>query len=547
VPEPPAVGESGRPASADGSTVRTAAELAAALDLLENRRVYDVDGAFDSSTQIEREADSLGATELKLRAQLVRADMVDRRGDVAAGARLGWAVNRWADEHEHRPLLARSHRRLALTYHNLGDPAACLEHAVYAVELLEDTAAPWTRVQHLMALADALSWTGSFAAARERYRQAEEIVAGMGDANLRLRVLNNLAYTEHEAGEPQRAWAAVERMQAVAGATGSDLDAIFLDTIARVQMAIERYAEAEQTMQASLDQYRARGYQEADTLPEILLTLAESQRRQGSVDRAQATLDRCAEICEARSLVGVRVRVQQEQAALYAAQGRYQDAYELHLVFHAAAEAQHSMERDTQARIRHAMLETTEARQAAQRYREQALRDPLTGLHNRRFVDEQLPALLERAVQSGSPLSIALIDLDHFKRINDALSHNTGDQVLVLVSRLLTAALEDPPGHGETGEPPAGFAARMGGEEFLLVLPDTPATDALRRFEGLRMAVAAYHWQPVTGDLPVTVSIGGATIVTPITQSELLARADFNLYAAKRAGRDRVITGHRRY
>jgi diguanylate cyclase (GGDEF)-like protein len=177
------------------------------------------------------------------------------------------------------------------------------------------------------------------------------------------------------------------------------------------------------------------------------------------------------------------------------------------------------------------MFETTEARQEAERFREQARRDPLTGLRNRRYLDEELPDLID----AGGPLTVAIVDLDHFKRINDQLSHDVGDQVLVLVAKLLETEL--------AAVSPDGFVTRMGGEEFLLVLPGTEVADAAAQLEGVRRAVRCYDWAELTRGVPVTVSIGVAglqDLPTP-TQAGLLATADRRLYVAKHAGRDRVV------
>jgi two-component system cell cycle response regulator len=160
-----------------------------------------------------------------------------------------------------------------------------------------------------------------------------------------------------------------------------------------------------------------------------------------------------------------------------------------------------------------------------------AHRDALTGLHNRRFVNERLPVLLGEAAAHGTPLSVALVDLDHFKRVNDTLSHATGDEVLQSIGELLQQAT--------TG---SEVAARMGGEEFLLILPRTSPAEAAERCERLRRRVRAYAWGPITGRLPVTTSIGVTTVTgAGPTLAAVLSQADRNLYAAKRAGRDRVV------
>ncbi|HEV7965050.1 MAG TPA: GGDEF domain-containing protein, partial [Actinoplanes sp.] len=170
-------------------------------------------------------------------------------------------------------------------------------------------------------------------------------------------------------------------------------------------------------------------------------------------------------------------------------------------------------------------------RRISDHFREMAHRDALTGLYNRRFVDERLPALLGEALARGTPISVAIVDLDHFKRINDTLSHSTGDTVLQHIAQLLAEAAAGP-----------DLVARMGGEEFLLAFPGVDAVDAARRCERLRLAIRAHLWQPVTGTLPVTASIGVTTTADGVgTMSALLAQADRNLYTAKRGGRDQVV------
>jgi diguanylate cyclase (GGDEF)-like protein len=208
---------------------------------------------------------------------------------------------------------------------------------------------------------------------------------------------------------------------------------------------------------------------------------------------------------------------------LHAARGEFARAFAAHKEYHAAEHRLVSQQRAAQARTRHAMFETAEARREAERFREQARRDPLTGLHNRRYVDEFLPVLLAR-----TPAVVAMVDLDHFKRINDACSHQVGDRVLVAVAGLLRDAAAP------------GFAARLGGEEFLVVLTGLDDADAVRRLDTLRRTIAEQHWAPLTGELPVTVSLGAATAELGSDPSPALARADAALYAAKRGGRNRV-------
>jgi diguanylate cyclase (GGDEF)-like protein len=511
------------------SEVRTDEHLAAALDAVTRSTDFDTGRALTVAAEVERGA---RGEALRMRARLLRADALDRLGDIGAGAQLAWEVNRWATEHDDNRLLALSHRQLSSTYHYLGDAGACLDHAVRCAELLDSAASPRERGLALVSLADALGWVGSFDEARRRYTSAEEIFVSLRDVPRQLLVLNNRAITEHEAGEPERAWAVTERMRQLAAVDGRCLPDTYLDAVARTQISVGRPADAERTLLDCLAD-RTPGPQQADLEAETLLTLALAQRLTGGTDRAQDTLDRCHRLCAERGLAEVAVRAREEQAELYAAAGDFARAFRTYKTFHAEADALRSSEREARARIREAMFATAEARQDAARFREQARRDPLTGLRNRRFVDERLPVLLGRAAQGDCPMWVALVDIDHFKRINDRYSHGIGDRVLVIVSGLLGDAVGGPDGDG--------LVARMGGEEFLVVMPDTTAEVAARRLDKLRLAVRSYPWRSVADKLAVTISVGAAPARGDSTQSSLLGHADKYLYEAKHAGRDRVV------
>jgi two-component system, cell cycle response regulator len=506
--------------------------VSAALDDLELVPYDDPAAAEAPALELAQRADALGQLALVHRARLVHADVIGRRGDTAGAGTIARQVNEWATEHDDGHLLARSERLLSAFYSRIGDMSSALEHAVRAVELLAPETRPRLVADHLMGLALAYARTRSFDAARDRFAVILDIADALGDAALRIAALNNLAYIEYWAGEPDAAMRVAEEMQRISRAHGYRLDASLLDTVARAQMLMGDYEAAERTLAPVVGADGEGLAAESDSLAEVLLTLAECQRMIGATDRASASLARSAELCEQRNLEEVRVRVMEEQAAVLAAQGDYRGAYEQHREFHAASEAIFSTERDARARILATVFETEEAVRSSKRFREMSLRDPLTGLYNRRYVDDRVPALLSRSRTHATYLSVAILDLDHFKTVNDELSHDTGDEVLRRLAPLL-----------ESGASEDGFAARLGGEEFLVVLPGFDSEQAARRCETLRRVVREHSWREVVGELPVTVSIGVATTFAgaqPYTA--MLAEADRCLYAAKRAGRDRVVT-----
>lgn len=153
--------------------------------------------------------------------------------------------------------------------------------------------------------------------------------------------------------------------------------------------------------------------------------------------------------------------------------------------------------------------------------------DPLTGAYNRRHMESCLAYAIERSRQTAAPASLLLIDIDHFKRINDQHGHATGDAVL----RELVAVVN---GHARAGD----LLFRTGGEEFLLLLPQTHEDEAVRMAEALRVAVAGEF---CTRAAPVTVSIGVSELQRDETMDAWLKHADDALYLAKELGRNRVV------
>lgn len=163
---------------------------------------------------------------------------------------------------------------------------------------------------------------------------------------------------------------------------------------------------------------------------------------------------------------------------------------------------------------------------------EAALRDPLTGVYNRRHFDERMQAEFAAARRHGTPLSLLVIDVDHFKQINDRFTHAVGDQVLRLIATILQANTRS-----------SDIVARYGGEEFAIVSTEIPPTEALALAERIRERIERYPWNEIDPDLRVTISVGLDSNTSRETVGSMLAAADERLYEAKRAGRNRVVAG----
>jgi diguanylate cyclase len=165
--------------------------------------------------------------------------------------------------------------------------------------------------------------------------------------------------------------------------------------------------------------------------------------------------------------------------------------------------------------------------------RAESLTDPLTGLGNRKYFDRSIGMAVQNALASGEPLSLLMFDIDHFKCFNDTYGHLTGDQVLRLVATSLKQTIKG-----------QDITARYGGDEFAVVLPNTALRQAVTVADHIRRAVMSKELKKKsTGEMlgRVTISIGVSMLMPTDDTDSLIERADGCLYAAKRAGRNRVV------
>jgi diguanylate cyclase len=195
-----------------------------------------------------------------------------------------------------------------------------------------------------------------------------------------------------------------------------------------------------------------------------------------------------------------------------------------------AAASMFKVNRSLQTELARARDEVGTEKQKSQALSAEARTDKLTGLANRRVFDEELQRRIERWQSLGhQPVSLLLIDVDHFKQINDRHGHPTGDAALQWLARIAKAQVGD-----------AGLAVRYGGEEFAVILVGRTDDEAIALAERLRQAVAAEPFQHNELMLRITASMGLATSLPDEGGKSLTHRADEALYAAKKNGRNRV-------
>lgn len=179
----------------------------------------------------------------------------------------------------------------------------------------------------------------------------------------------------------------------------------------------------------------------------------------------------------------------------------------------------------------HLVTEIARRKSLEAQLRQLAEKDALTGLNNRSHFMQRASALLKRTATEKIPFSLFMVDVDHFKKINDTLGHTHGDRVLKQIAESLAESLR-----------PTDVIGRFGGEEFVVALPDTAANDAQHLAERLRENIATLALQDEMGELTLSITVGIAVAHGDETNLEaLIKRADDMLYTGKRDGRNRVV------
>jgi diguanylate cyclase (GGDEF)-like protein len=252
----------------------------------------------------------------------------------------------------------------------------------------------------------------------------------------------------------------------------------------------------------------------------ILTTVAGALREAGRTEEAYAALERACELERQAFRELSQVQLSLERATLEAREARRHSDM-LTVKNRQLAEAHDELKR------RASELEALHAQ-----LREQAERDPLTGVHNRRYLARELERLThERATGA---ISLAVLDVDHFKTINDRFGHAAGDEVLIRIAGLLCHHLRE-----------SDTIIRSGGEEFIILMPRTDANAAKACCERVRRAINTEAWSSVADGLGVTTSLGMATTDDPTNLEAVIRLADHRLYEAKRNGRDQIVYASR--
>jgi two-component system, cell cycle response regulator len=513
------------PVGTDPRSQAARTRRAAELTALEVGIYLSLDGVADRAHEISEAARDADDTFGVARANLVRSDAIGRSGALEDALALQQAIA--VAVHRDHAVRARAGFVLASTFFRLGMSSEAQDAVHDCVRLLDETCPPHWGAEHHMALALYTSYGragladwGLFEEALRRARMLDEPI-------LLLAVLNKYAWAgQHDPAIRDRADELIDEMETLLEDGRIIPPAAMLDTIAWIRLAQGRVEDADRLLGRALTAQHTEPNDDAA----LLAHLATVRHRQGRLDEATRLLENARVVALRARTPALAVEALRHLAAVDADRGDFRRAYRRLSRFVAEHSATERAEADRQATILQSVYGTQAERDQRLYYQELAMRDPLTRLYNRRHVETELPPLLR-----DSGVAVGMIDVDHFKQINDNHSHEVGDEVLAQLAALLH--------EHAVSMAPGGFCARLGGEEFLLVAPTIAPATALASLQLLQHNVATHQWMRVPTRVRPTISAGlVVTIGGGLEATTVLARADQLLYLAKRNGRNRIET-----
>ncbi|TFD76047.1 diguanylate cyclase [Cryobacterium fucosi] len=451
---------------------------------------------------------------------------------------------------------SRVHCTLALAYTDTGLTEQALSHAVPALEAARAGDSQLAEFWALTRASTVYGAMGDSVRGVDLGRQALALSGTLDDADASLAALNNLGDSCLEAARAQRendcdpspalqeGLALMREAVTMAHAQGHNFfETIALTNLVSILIELNEYDEARENAHRCKDLARANGFRKLEV--NVDAQLAEVVRAEGNLDEATAMMDAqltCPSIDEDPQL---QIRLHQALYEMHKQRRRFDLALGHCEKMHALTLKMTTQTAGLQSRLLVNTLEVEQARHEAERSQleaemqriraeeldDQAHTDPLTNLPNRRALDRELPLMMDRARDLSQPLCAAMIDFDHFKRVNDEHGHAIGDQVLTTMAVMLRAVTRE-----------TDLAVRLGGEEFLLIFGNTEIDQAVPACERLLASVRDYAWDGVAVGLTCTVSAGLAALQPAERVSHWLERADMALYGAKHRGRDQIVT-----
>ncbi len=556
-----------RLARARARSAGTPTELAALVELA-SRLVRDPQRRGELAGAGTELAARLGDEVAGLRCRAMVAEFVARHRSAAEALPDALAILAEAEKGTDPLARAQANHTVAHCYERLDCFSEALDHVRRGLDGYQAGGDRLGEGRMFSLMASLLWQLGENGRARELYERAYQIFLECDDPSGAGVMLSAIADLEREAGDVERAITTCERAMEHFEQAGMPLDSYMgMTSYAEALAALGRHDVAGLWAKRAGERNRLPDGTLANPFYEVQLLMVLARTAQlptGDLAGARASLETAIALADGLGALSAAAESEQLLAEILDAEGDHAGAYQ-HLQRSCRLTEQVTRARqDQRVRALRVRFEVELAERDALRYREQAENqaaviaelertkselakrmaelerlnaeivqlsqtDPLTGIANRRFMNERLTELCRLSARYGSPLSVAVFDVDRFKRINDRYGHVTGDSVLVTLADLLRRHLR------ATDVP-----ARLGGDEFVIVLPRTDADEAVAACQRLRSAVRAYPWGKLAQGLSVTITVGVAGGADKADPEQLLRRADAALYRGKHAGRDTV-------
>jgi len=453
---------------------------------------------------------------------------------------------------------------VGIVYVNLDDHSAALEYHMRSLRLAREVGYASGEVRSLTNLGAVAFELGRHDEALTYLQESLSKREEGADPNTYGITLVNLGRCYQKLGRHEEALDVLGRARELLGTLDHSLGVAYaLDTIGAVQLDRRDARAALETLQASLAIKENADDRKGQA--GTLLSIAKGHRQLGRDEDASVALGTALTNAVA---VGARTEVYRahlQLAEIYEAHGELAHALDHFKTYNRVKDELFNEDSDIKLRALRVGFEVEQAQKESEIYRlknvelahanrelevlarslreadaqksrllkqveRQAREDALTGLSNRRHFDREIGEAFPHCRRKRQPFSVALCDVDNFKRVNDGFGHAVGDRVLKIVGRLLKANTRD-----------QDLVARYGGEEFVAMFPDATAETAHGICERMRRAVAEFDWSTIAAGLQVTLSIGVASDPQVVNHERLISRADGFLYQAKSNGRNQVV------
>jgi diguanylate cyclase (GGDEF)-like protein len=447
-------------------------------------------------------------------------------------------------------------RIITWIYYFVGDQTTALKFGIQALHLSQELNLHIQEATVLDVLAMIYAASGDQEQALKSNGSATQIARTAGDELLEITTLNNRAYILHQSGSSSEALEPA--LQGLKLAHQSALvvqESSILDTLGEILIAMGDYVQAEKYLREGLTLLENSGLGLDKTY--YSLGLGKLYLKLPDLEQARTQLEQALDLATSSNMQAIGAECHHLLAEVHERQGDYKQALEhqksydtLHekinnessakqLAILKVAHQVETAQRDSEIyRLLNVELrgEIEERKRIEKELEFLATIDPLTCLYNRRHFFKLAQHEIDLSLRYNRPLTMLMVDLDHFKDINDSYGHATGDQVLGLVSAFIQKTLRS-----------VDIIGRYGGEEFCIVLPETNLKQGLLAAKRLMRSVKEENFETASGKISLTISIGLSNLpldnqTVKVSIDQLLDNADKGLYKAKQTGRNRVET-----